>query len=182
MSFASLNQSGRNSVHRNHSVGSCIAALLLARCPSTVSWLIISRILFSIKRLSVGPRAHVGKEVSKRVPFFAYPNASPAISRIISGVGIVAALTHIDPRSIGSGIVHAVDRVCLFSAPARISITVMAAAFRAPRSKIGAKNLSLDAATTNAKPKFSAKRIDNSPFAVLFHSMMISHTETCAYA
>jgi len=90
------------SINRENSIRVHILHLLNVRCPSAVSRLVISIIVWiSINGFSDWTSAHISKEVLKRFPSLTYQNSFSSVMFKTSSFWICTPLNHAHPSLIG---------------------------------------------------------------------------------
>ena len=151
-------------------VGVTILCLFLAGGPIAIVWFVVPVVVLALNRVFSGRwRSHVGHEFSERpIPLFANGYASSAVSCVVRGIGVVAALTHTYPRSISWRMVGIMNI-------ARLPAKCIGCPSRAPATCAFARyerlsdNCSFSTAIANAKPSNFSMRLvrngDNSPRA-----------------
>lgn len=80
-----------------------VIGLLLSRSPFAVIRSIALRIVDALNGKALGSLAHVSLERLKIIPALTNPDAAPAISVIMSGIGTVTSGPHLQPYAINRG-------------------------------------------------------------------------------
>ena len=106
--------------------GTAVMRLLLSCCPSTISRLVVSIIIYSVNRCSIRRVAHIFAEFGNIVPATTHGYAPAAVISIGLVFGIVASLHHLVPNAVNFRVSHAVAFASLKKlfggiAPARFS-------------------------------------------------------------
>jgi hypothetical protein len=96
----------------NHNPFTPIAALLFACCPATVIWRILSIIIYSVERMSLGwPVSHIHQEGLKTLlPSLTDYDSTASIVHKIWVIRIIASLAHRFPSRVLDGICVTVNR------------------------------------------------------------------------
>lgn len=85
----------------DHNVAFRVLSLLKLCCPATVSWLIISGMIWeSVQRSPIGPIPHIGYEILKQHPTFANCYSFPAVIFPRFPFWICASGNHGNPRMV----------------------------------------------------------------------------------
>jgi hypothetical protein len=82
---------------------SFIQCLLLRGGPTAVARFVVAVVVDAINRKSIGPLAHVGKELFKRIPSSAYRNSPSSIVLKVLTAWIGASFNHSSPNTISFG-------------------------------------------------------------------------------
>lgn len=83
-------------------------ALFCRGGPSAVCWLVIAIIVNSVQRPAIGLVSHVSQKVFKLLPTFANGDAAATVTVKVFDVGILTAIKHVRPTSVGRSVRAAV--------------------------------------------------------------------------
>lgn len=127
-------------VQRQEMIIGSIVLLHSLRRPPAIAWLVATRIVNAVDRMSGGRlRPHVSKEALKIPPLRRHPNAFCPIFRILGNGGILAALADVNPGDMLGCARTAMGRVLLnVQAPVNLNIEAAARAGRTGLKDVGA--------------------------------------------